>query len=94
MLLISAARNVDNVLDAPPPKVLQLELGDFYVQYKLIITTKNPERRFLIRSSLYQNIQDRFAEAGVEIMSPHYQANRTGEESTIPVRAQGATEEL
>ena len=83
-LLISAARNVDNVLDTPPPKVLQLQLGDFYVEYKLIITTKNPERRFLIRSSLYQNIQDRFAEAGVEIMSPHYQSNRNGDGITIP----------
>ncbi len=83
-LLLSAAKDVDDVLEAPPPKVLQLELGDFYVQYKLIITTKNPERRFAIRSKLYQNIQDCFAEAGVEIMSPHYQANRTGEDITIP----------
>lgn len=83
-LLISAAVGVDDILESPPPKVLQLQLGDFYVQYKLIITTKNPERRFPIRSNLYQNIQDRFAEAGVEIMSPHYQSNRDGERSTIP----------
>ncbi len=83
-LLIRSAKDVKDVLEAPPPKVLQLELGDFYVQYKLIITTKHPERRFMIRSKLYQNIQDRFAEAGVEIMSPHYRSNRDGETITIP----------
>lgn len=37
-----------------------------------------------IYSDLHQNIQDRFNEAGVEIMSPHYMAMRDGNESTIP----------
>lgn len=83
-LLIAAAKGVPDVLENPPPKVLQLELGDFYVKYKLIVTTKHPERRFPMRSNLYQNIQDNFAKAGVEIMSPHYQHNRTGNETTIP----------
>lgn len=72
------------VLISPPPKVLQLSLDDFYVQYKLIVTTKHPELRIPIRSSLHENIQDNFAKAGIEILSPHYQGNRSGEESTIP----------
>ncbi len=83
-LLIASAKDVPDVLENPPPKVLQLSLDDFYVKYKLIVTTKHPERRFPMRSNLYQNIQDNFAKAGVEIMSPHYQYNRTGNESTIP----------
>ncbi|MDH3981503.1 MAG: mechanosensitive ion channel family protein [Kiritimatiellaceae bacterium] len=83
-LLISAAKGVPDVQENPPPKVLQLSLNDFYVQYKLIVTTAHPERRFSIRSNLHQNIQDNFAKAGVEIMSPHFQANRSGETSTIP----------
>jgi len=83
-LLIAAAVGVPDVLENPPPKVLQLSLDDFYVKYKLIITTKHPERRFPMRSNLYQNIQDNFAKAGVEILSPHYQSNRDGEETTIP----------
>ena len=37
-----------------------------------------------IYSDLHQNIQDRFNEAGIEIMSPHYMAMRDGNESTIP----------
>ncbi|MEE9368911.1 MAG: mechanosensitive ion channel domain-containing protein [Pontiella sp.] len=83
-LLTSSAKDVPDVLENPAPKVLQLELGDFYVKYKLIVTTKHPERRVPIRSNLSQNIQDNFAAAGVEIMSPHYRANRSGEATTIP----------
>jgi small-conductance mechanosensitive channel len=83
-LLIASAKDVPDVLENPPPKVLQLELGDFYVKYKLIVTTKYPERRFPLRSNLNQNIQDNFAKAGVEIMSPHYRANRNGDDITIP----------
>jgi len=83
-LLIAAAKDVPDVLQSPPPKVLQLGLDDFYVEYKLIVTTKHPERRFPIRSGLHQNIQDNFTAAGVEILSPHYRNNRDGERTTIP----------
>jgi small-conductance mechanosensitive channel len=82
--LIASAAGVPDVQENPPPKVLQLGLDDFYVEYKLIVTTSHPERRFPIRSNLHQNIQDNFAKAGIEIMSPHYQANRSGEELTLP----------
>ena len=34
-------------------------------------------------SYLLQNIHDGFDEAGIEILSPHYRANRDGNESTI-----------
>ena len=38
-----------------------------------------------IYSSLHQNIQDIFNEAGVEIMSPHYNAMRDGNGAAIPI---------
>lgn len=37
-----------------------------------------------IYSDLHQNIQDRFNEEGIEIMSPHYMATRDGSECTVP----------
>jgi hypothetical protein len=37
-----------------------------------------------IYSELHQNIQDRFNEAGVEIMSPHYAAMRDGNQTAMP----------
>ncbi|ADE56001.1 mechanosensitive ion channel family protein [Coraliomargarita akajimensis] len=83
-LLLKSAEGVPDVLEEPAPTILQLGLGDFYVKYKLVISTKHPERKFRILSNLHQNIQDNFAKANVEIMSPHYQANREGEAITIP----------
>ena len=37
-----------------------------------------------IYSDLHQNIQDRFNEAGMEIMSPHYAQVRDGNKMAIP----------
>lgn len=37
-----------------------------------------------IYSNLHQNIQDRFNEEGIEIMSPHYMATRDGNEPAMP----------
>ena len=83
-LLSNAAEGVTDVQDDPPPSILQLALDDFYVKYKLIVTTQHPEHRIRIRSDLHKNIQDQFAKANIEIMSPHYQSNRNGEPSTLP----------
>ena len=38
----------------------------------------------VIYSELHQNIQDKFNDAGVEIMSPHYHAVRDGNTTAIP----------
>jgi hypothetical protein len=35
-------------------------------------------------SDLHQNIQDKFNEAGVEIMSPRYSSLRDGNSTTVP----------
>ena len=37
-----------------------------------------------IYSDLHQTIQDKFNEAGIEIMSPHYMAVRDGNATTTP----------
>ena len=83
-LLLKSAEGVQDVLEEPAPTILQLGLEDFYVKYRLVVSTKNPAGKFRILSNLHQNIQDNFAKAGVEIMSPHYQDNRGSGESTIP----------
>jgi len=91
-LLLKSAEGVEDVLATPAPMILQLKLEDFYIQYKLVVTTKRPERMYRILSDLHQNIQDTFAEAGVEIMSPHYRANRDGEAIAIPSAPGGPVE--
>lgn len=83
-LLISAAGETEHVLSEPKPFVLQTSLDDFYVSYELNAYTNNPGMMARIYSELHSNIQDKFNEAGVEIMSPHYSAVRDGNQTTIP----------
>jgi len=83
-LLISAAKETKNVLELPQPFVLQTSLDDFYVSYQINAYTANPELSAVIYSELHSKIQDAFRDAKVEIMSPHYRANRDGDAATIP----------
>ena len=83
-LLIEAALNTPGVSDDPRPFVLETSLSDWYPVYQINAYIKDADRLAQIYSDLHQNIQDRFNEAGVEIMSPHYMAMRDGNETTIP----------
>jgi small-conductance mechanosensitive channel len=83
-LLKRAAVKIEEIETTPEPFVLQTSLDDFYVSYELNAYTCQPNKMASIYSQLHQNIQDEFNVAGVEIMSPHYNALRDGNEVTIP----------
>jgi len=83
-LLIDAALATPLIEAEPLPYVLQTSLDDYYVSYRLNAYTKSPNKQAVIYSGLHANIQDKFNEAGVEIMSPHYKALRDGNATTIP----------
>ena len=82
-LLTRAARDTDGVEADPPPFVLQTALGDFSVAYQLNAYTRDVKRMARLYSDLHQHVQDRFAEADLEILSPTYGAYREGP-STVP----------
>ena len=83
-LLIEAALNTPGVIDDPRPFVLETSLSDWYPVYQINAYIREADKLAQIYSDLHQTIQDRFNEAGIEIMSPHYMAMRDGNESTIP----------
>jgi small-conductance mechanosensitive channel len=83
-LLLGAAAATEGVLKDPAPFVLQKGLEDFYVTYEINVHTDEPRKMNFIYSVLHQNIQDAFAAAGVEIMSPHYRAERDGNALAVP----------
>lgn len=83
-LLLTAADRTAGLLKEPKPFVLQTSLDDFYVSYELNVYTETPNIMARLYSELHQHIQDAFNEAGVEIMSPHYGAQRDGNQTTIP----------
>lgn len=83
-LLIEAALNTPGVVDDPRPFVLETSLQDYYPVYQVNAYIKDANQLAQVYSDLHQNIQDRFNEEGIEIMSPHYIATRDGNETTIP----------
>ena len=84
-LLLSATASTPNLLNDPPPYVLQTSLNDYHISYQLNCYTKCPELMPRIYTALHQNILDAFNQAGVEIMSPAFTALRDGNTITLPV---------
>lgn len=82
--LLDAAKSTEGLSETPAPFVLQTSLDDNYVSYELNAYTNQPETMAVAYSHLHQNIQDKFNEAGIEIMSPHYTSLRDGNRTTIP----------
>ena len=74
-LLLAAASRTPGVAREPAPFVLQAVLSDFYVDYRLRVRVDDPLRRFAVLSELHAQIQDTFNAAGVQIMSPNYEAD-------------------
>ena len=83
-LLIGAANATEGIVESPAPFVLQTALDDFYAHYQINAYTRRPSEMSIIYSRLHQNIQDKFYEAGVEIMSPHVSTIRDGNRIAIP----------
>jgi small-conductance mechanosensitive channel len=73
-LLLMAAGRTPEIRREPPPRVIQRELGDFFVEYRLVFSIDRPETQVLVLSALHGHIQDVFNEHGVQIMSPHFEA--------------------
>lgn len=74
-MLLEAASRTAGVRAEPAPRVLQSGLQDFYVEYTLIVAPERPHERVPLLSELHARIQDAFNEHGVQIMSPHYEAD-------------------
>lgn len=82
-MLIEAALKTPGILHEPEPFVLETGLNDWYPVYQINAYTRDAQRMGPIYSDLFQNIQDRFNQEGVEIMSPTYIATRDGNASTV-----------
>jgi len=73
LLQLGAARTHGLRRD-PPPRVMQRELSDFYVQYLLLAHLEDGKNRAAVLSELHAQIQDAFNEFGTQIMSPHFES--------------------
>ena len=71
-LLIKAAKKTPFIEETPEPFVLQKSLDDFYCVYEINAYTKEIAQVMQVYSELHKNIQDVFAEAGLDLTAPHY----------------------
>lgn len=83
-LLIEAAKQTEGILSIPSPFVQQTALNDYHISYELNAYTTLPQNMAALYSDMHQNIQEQFAAAGVEILSPLYASLRDGNPSTVP----------
>jgi small-conductance mechanosensitive channel len=72
-LLLLGASRTPGIRQEPPPRVLQCELSDFYVQYHLLVHLEEGSSRAVVLSELHAQIQDAFNEHGTQMMSPHFE---------------------
>jgi small-conductance mechanosensitive channel len=68
--LLAAAEGVDKVLDDPPPKVQFLKFGDYSLDFRLLVWTREPSRHPQIRSDINYRIAQLFRERGIELGRP------------------------
>ncbi len=83
-LMLSAARSVAGITDEIEPFVLQTSLNDFHISYELNAFVRDAGTYRQTLSEVLGALQDQFAAAGVEILSPGYHAIRNGNRSTLP----------
>lgn len=83
-LLVSAALRSYGINKNKPPFVNVTDLMDHHVVYELNAYTETPNSMPLMYSELHRHILDTFTEAGIEIISPMYNAIRDGSGNTVP----------
>jgi small-conductance mechanosensitive channel len=83
-LMLGAARSVEGITDEIEPFVLQTSLNDYHISYELNAYVRDPATYRQTLSEVLAALQDQFAAADVEILSPGYHAIRNGNRSTVP----------
>jgi len=68
--LVRAAEGVENVLTDPPPRVQFLKFGDYSLDFRLLVWTRQPRRHPQIKSDINYRIEKLFRERGIEIPYP------------------------
>lgn len=76
--LVLAAEGVDNVLSDPAPKVQFLNFGDYSLDFRLLVWTRQPRRHPQIKSDINYRIEKLFRERGIEIPYPVQDLRLTG----------------
>jgi len=82
--LLLAAKDMDLVLTDPPPKVQFLKFGDYSLDFRLLVWTRQPSGHPQIKSDINYRIERLFRERRIEIPYPTQEfLLRRVDESTV-----------
>jgi small-conductance mechanosensitive channel len=76
--VIAAAEGVEHVLTDPPPRVQFMKFGDYSLDFRLLVWTRQPRRHVQIRSDINYRIFRLFDERNIRIPFPTQQFLFTG----------------
>lgn len=68
--LLDAAKDIENVLVDPPPRVQFMKFGEYSLDFRLLIWTNQPRRHAEIRSDINYRIAGLFRQRGIKIPYP------------------------
>lgn len=68
--LLAAAEGVDKVLEKPPSKVQFLKFGDYSLDFRLLVWTREPNRHPQIRSDINYRIAKLFRTRAIKLGQP------------------------
>jgi potassium efflux system protein len=68
--LLEAAAGVEYVLPDPPPRVQFMKFGDYSLDFRLLVWTRQPRRHVQIRSDINFRIYKLFNERNIRIPYP------------------------
>src|SRR5215510_3229653 len=68
--LLEAAKGIENVLTDPPPSVQFLKFGEYSLDFRLLVWSRQPRRHVQIRSDINYRIDRLFRERGIRIPYP------------------------
>ena len=76
--LMLAAEDVENVLKDPAPKVQFNRFGDYSLDFRLLVWTRQPRRHPQIKSDINYRIEQLFRDRGIKIPYPVQDLRLTG----------------
>jgi len=68
--LLEAAKGIENVLSDPPPSVQFLKFGEYSLDFRLLVWSRQPRRHVQMRSDINYRIDRLFRERGIRIPYP------------------------
>ncbi len=70
LALLDATRDHEGVLPFPAPQILFKDFGESYLNFELLVWTKEPSKQYILKSDIYFRIEEIFRQRDIQIPFP------------------------